>query len=326
MAKIANNGNHIDRFKYKSTDQSINVLLVSHGNRIQCYIQQLLLLAKKTTGFEIYDDIATKIKQIRINNLSLFELRITPDIIELCMVYSGIDPFGKTSSEFNDLFPKSKLSFRNDVYFCKQEIVFYIFRHAEAEHNDKSIINRARAHMSYDTQLTESGRDQVKRLSTKLPYLNITNIQYVMASDLVRTRQTAALLMKEIQKFTNVPRKIYVLPCSHELSEGTCDGSNNIDPVNQVSSTQFKEKTLEDFEIDKTAYNFFYSEGARSYFNKKREHCKNTNMISNKMNIASPLACASSSATLRMSLSFVTFAVRTMFEIHTFRGRPAFIH
>uniref|UniRef100_A0A6C0DEL3 Uncharacterized protein n=1 Tax=viral metagenome TaxID=1070528 RepID=A0A6C0DEL3_9ZZZZ len=109
------------------------------------------------------------------------------------------------------------------------EYVFYIGRHGQAEHN----LKRA-THLITDTDLTELGKNQALRAGENLKNVLIKNreyINYVFASDLIRTRQTIENILKgmNMNKYVKklyFPKEIIILPCSHELkynSKGLCD-------------------------------------------------------------------------------------------------------
>jgi hypothetical protein len=117
------------------------------------------------------------------------------------------------------------------------EYVFYIGRHGQAEHN----LKRA-THLITDTDLTELGKNQAFRAGENLKNILIKNreyINYVFASDLIRTRQTIENILKgmNVNKYVKnlyFPKEIIILPCSHELkynSKGLCDKKPSSSPL-----------------------------------------------------------------------------------------------
>ena len=123
----------------------------------------------------------------------------------------------------------NRLHLSNNIFKDVDEYVFYIGRHGQAEHNLKSA-----THLKTDTDVTKLGKDQAFRAGenlTKILKKNKENINYVFASDLIRTRQTIENILKGMNMNKNenekyFPSEIIILPCSHELkynSKGLCD-------------------------------------------------------------------------------------------------------
>jgi hypothetical protein len=111
------------------------------------------------------------------------------------------------------------------------EYVFYIGRHGQAEHNLKYA-----THLKTDTDVTVLGQQQAisagKNLMKILKDVFKEDINYVFASDLIRTRQTIQNILYGMNTYQNkkqqnfFPKEIIILPCSHELkynSKGICD-------------------------------------------------------------------------------------------------------
>ena len=111
------------------------------------------------------------------------------------------------------------------------EYVFYIGRHGQAEHNLKYA-----THLKTDTNVTVLGQQQAisagKNLMKILKDVFKEDINYVFASDLIRTRQTIQNILYGMNTYQNkkqqnfFPKEIIILPCSHELkynSKGICD-------------------------------------------------------------------------------------------------------
>lgn len=111
------------------------------------------------------------------------------------------------------------------------EYVFYIGRHGQAEHNLKYA-----THLKTDTDVTNLGKEQAFRAGENLMKILKDvfkeDINYVFASDLIRTRQTIQNILYGMNTYQNkkqqnfFPKEIIILPCSHELkynSKGICD-------------------------------------------------------------------------------------------------------
>jgi hypothetical protein len=123
----------------------------------------------------------------------------------------------------------NRLELQNNIFKDVDEYVFYIGRHGQAQHNLKLA-----THLKTDTDVTDLGKEQAFRAGQN--FINILiknkeNINYVFASDLIRTRQTIENIIKGMnsnknQKQMYFPKEIVILPCSHELkynSKGLCD-------------------------------------------------------------------------------------------------------
>jgi hypothetical protein len=166
-------------------------------------------------------DVKDKIKNNFVSAITLYKKKegntdaATNEIIE--------EIFTNINSGLNRL----KLS--NNIFKDVDEYVFYIGRHGQAEHNLKYA-----THLKTDTDVTQLGKDQAFRAGQNLSSVlknNNENINYVFASDLIRTRQTIENILKGMnmnknENETYSPREIIILPCSHELkynSKGACD-------------------------------------------------------------------------------------------------------
>jgi hypothetical protein len=93
------------------------------------------------------------------------------------------------------------------------EYFFYIGRHGQAQHNLKYA-----THLITDTDVTVFGQQQAFNAGKKLgEILKLKNekIDYVFASDLMRTRQTIQFMLDGMNNY--IPKEIIILPCSHEL-------------------------------------------------------------------------------------------------------------
>ena len=120
----------------------------------------------------------------------------------------------------------NRLQLSNDIFKNVDEYVFYIGRHGQAEHNLKNA-----THLKTDTDVTDLGKEQAFRAGQNLSTVlknNKENINYVFASDLIRTRQTIENILKGMNQVKDsfFPKEIVILPCSHELkynSQGLCD-------------------------------------------------------------------------------------------------------
>jgi hypothetical protein len=113
--------------------------------------------------------------------------------------------------------------------FGQGEINFYMIRHGEGIHNlDEGIGKITKLGSQYvDAGLTPSGITQASNAASSL---NEIKFDYVFVSDLARTRQTIQQILKS-NKYNGDIKKVYVLPCSHELDfvkGGNCDGAQKL--------------------------------------------------------------------------------------------------
>tara|TARA_B100000787_G_scaffold168052_1_gene156074 strand:+ start:209 stop:1624 length:1416 start_codon:yes stop_codon:yes gene_type:complete len=151
-----------------------------------------------------------------------------------------------------------KYIFRNSFgqkFGTEEKFVFYLIRHAQAEHNlwgkkgflDLKKMKQISPGDGYkDTSLTGVGIEQSE--TTSVYFLNILKRDmgsrfvegfklYVFCSELKRTYQTAAIVLKPLLQTAYLDRiKINILPCSSEvnskhpgISQGDCDSSTGYD-------------------------------------------------------------------------------------------------
>ena len=144
----------------------------------------------------------------------------------------------------------NRLELPEKIFKDVDEYVFYIGRHGQAQHNLDAVSElkkanlRQAAHQITDTDVTNLGKEQAFRAGenlTKILKKNKENINYVFASDLMRTRQTIENILKGMNSSGGndffFPKEIIILPCSHELkfnSKGLCDKKPSVLSFNNV--------------------------------------------------------------------------------------------
>lgn len=182
----------------------------------------------------------------------------------------------------------------------------------EAEDEAEDINRRA---ISYDSApsmivngLYDTGAKLFDILLKKRNLYPDIKISNAFVSDLVRTRDTLSdvltgfdMIEKPLQQSSmlrDISKHIYVLPCAHELNvtKGkTCDGNQAILPgvqnenklCNGINDVPIDISGVK-FEVDRSQYDFFYGGSigrVNSNNNKGRQHCRDTNMIINAMEI-----------------------------------------
>ena len=272
-----------------SSEKYINVILVTHNARMRCFLDEFF-----TTEM---NELRTKnkVSEIRFKNASMLLLTIDPEKeekeISIELVYEGEVNKRKGNAYFvtnpqngiqDILFPKMYTSFTAMLRPKQnnQKYKIYIIRHGEAKHNVR-ILN-----LEPDTLLTSNGIKQARNIAVE--YFNKQHnfvIDYLFTSKLRRTRQTLHELFSEInQYYINIkPKKVIVLPCSHELKyynggTGNCDAnaSKLVAPENMntcLNIIKFSKKycnKIGEYEIDWNYYKTFYNNS---------DLCQNTNMI-----------------------------------------------
>jgi len=114
----------------------------------------------------------------------------------------------------------------------------YIMRHGESEYNLLEIFNSRLDSKEYP--LSEKGRNQVHNAAQKMKQefgLKASNIGAVFVSPMLRTRETAEILVKEL----NIdPKKVFVDAGIIELQMGNLDGTRFSDyPVKNILDHSF---------------------------------------------------------------------------------------
>ena len=194
----------------QSTRKFKNIILVSHNNRMRCFLST------------ITDNYA----KIRFMNCAILKLNIQPRVSTLSLIYEGevankrggyfITQKEDEDEDKNDvedvLFPIMKFptSLLN-VSVMKYNYCIYIIRHGESTHNVKWALPIYR-----DTSLTKIGLEQAENAADFLhQYLKNKKLDYMFCSKLKRTRET--LLQFVEAGIINSNKKMIVLPCSHEI-------------------------------------------------------------------------------------------------------------
>jgi bisphosphoglycerate-dependent phosphoglycerate mutase len=261
-------------------------LSVSHQARLRC------LIAKLFKNSTLKDDARKKalFKELRWQNCSVVKLVLTPNSSDgnkyynfmLSLIYSGeIDPSEhkpnnkywttKDTDAFTDVNNKfikfTGLSGQINMSDLSDEAIntqtnknismtIYLVRHGQATHNLYSGTFQ-KANMSsskQDTKLTNLGRNMAIDAGAAIneDLGENVKINYIFASDLIRTRETLSSLLGSIEETHLITRNsrdiveldVIILPCSHELlyvSDGNCDSATNMrqpfTPENAMSCT-----------------------------------------------------------------------------------------
>ena len=166
----------------------MNYLLVSHGNRILFFLQKYF-----SSSYEKH-----------LGNGAVILLTMKRKYTTVEMLYQGYAPtnnFFQCKTFFKSSIPTKALT----KCYIYRTTCFYIVRHGIAEHN---VIKTPTILFRKDTHLVPSGKRALRKSIAYLP----KKFNGVFCSPLVRTRQTAEVLLK------NYPnRTINIVPSASEI-------------------------------------------------------------------------------------------------------------
>jgi broad specificity phosphatase PhoE len=191
------------------------ILCVTHNNRLECFFRS------------IEKDYPNK----AFNNCVVIKCYNENDKLKFKMIYEGESYNSKhykktawTINSFNNFFNNNNYNINNIILPKNTDIL--LIRHALGVHNKMSSLEIL-FNFKKDSQLDVIGIEQSERAGIFLKKLLESKKLYFMASHLVRTQQTIAIIMKMI----NLRQPIYIVPCSHELNvvnncyNSSCDNS-----------------------------------------------------------------------------------------------------
>jgi len=255
-------------------------LIVTHENRLRCILKELI-----GTAHYYMNCCVIKLELEKKNRKIHYDLS---------MIYDGeTHKTGKyytkeqnISTERRITFPQTKciddklLHITPMILINNVKYVFYIIRHAQAEHNLYNFIEKIKSPFKLDTSITDTGIKQCENTGKFLnKYLDGIKIHFLFCSDLKRTRQTMSVICSKLQN--DKPNIMIVVPCSHEVSysnSDNCDKSmvmsiNSIAGENrtvcyrksedeQCYQVEYKKKK---YAIDWEYYNKFYKNEGRKF-------------------------------------------------------------
>ena len=294
--------------------------IVSHQARIRC------IMNKYGFGIMTGGGPAKPGQVASFKNAAVIRLEITKETVKASLVVSGIidstenkakytyfvrpDEIGKSGAAYTEI-PFKDDTKKNEFHDVGVDTyVFYLVRHGQAQHNVLTGLNKARSNK--DTLLTEAGITQASTSGTKLSEIIKENSEYpdfLFASDLQRTRQT---MLNLIKLFTLDNKKIIILPCAHELTyqydpeSKSCDAkqglltpNENISKSANCKTPGSKNQTNDD--NDWGAYCDFYGNSTRAGWlrNSDRKSCRDTDMITQAINIIKEESSKSIRKTIR---------------------------
>lgn len=181
-------GANIDDYKF-SNGAMLNLIIEPSGDSYNLYLSLVYSGEdkKNTHGKKYWID--DKNKEVNNGNKYYFE----PKNITVA------------KDEFKGIFKNSSSITEN--------ISCYFVRHGKAKHNIVFTVN-----LETNTDLVKPTNDVAIINGGKILSKKSQSIDYVFVSDLIRTQQTAALFLQHYNG--TKPKKIFVLPCLHELNSG----------------------------------------------------------------------------------------------------------
>ena len=264
--------------------QPIVMVICTHSARLRCLLNSL--------------DIPLAIN-CRFKNCAILKFEIDTTSITISLVYEGevegedgkkyyvIRNPNRNEEQFNMLTSKTDKPY-NSLHIKREDIgevkyVIYAMRHGDGEHN-AAIISGEKTKLVLlgklkDAKLTQKGIQQATTAGCNLLLILYSQKQtpkYYLASDLYRTRQTLRSAFPGITE-------IIVLPCSHELNfkNNVCDGHQYYTPQENISSCNSKDKRTIVDPLNKCEANWvFYDNFYYSPIFRRRQHCRDTSMIS----------------------------------------------
>jgi phosphohistidine phosphatase SixA len=234
-------------------------LVVSHNNRIQSWINKLLI----TDTY--YEKIFDKHNKMRFSNGASISLSFHLNTVYISLIYAGDtgsnkpgEPYWGTETNGNII---NFLPFKTDIMTFKKLLEikdddsirnlrgkkFLIVRHGEATHNLK---RKPREMFYQDTLLTSNsenvnetygGIQQSMKLGEVLKGKNIKINKNCYVSDLIRTGMTAWAIGTEFFNDEDSFDKYIVVPCNHEVPKE--EGDPYYIPWRNIGSVQNENKT-----------------------------------------------------------------------------------
>ena len=260
----------------------------------------------------------------RLQNGAVIKVTISREFISVNLIYSGEVDENKPDKEYyvtSDYIIEDTPKFKPIQFPIINEPLeyvldpphwmfhdynifhFYLIRHGQGTHNVLSGMKKKTASVlgNVDTSLTEQGENQIARAGKYFASISsnsadsILNCEYLFISDLQRTKQTLAIFLLNLHKYSSrviLTNEMIVLPCSHELNfnkNGMCDGSyGQVFAGNENKSSCINisscDKTFTKYKIDWKPYNEFYN-GTRRKPGSGKKQCRKTSIISEAMSI-----------------------------------------
>jgi broad specificity phosphatase PhoE len=292
----------------------VTSILATHNGRIRCLLNSLNINSHTNAKFK---------------NCAVLKLIITQNSLSVKLMHDGElntsgdkDKYFSTSGttdeifhdhtttneqEFTQILQKLNMNQNDFGDIKKANHTFYIVRHGDGEHNEAKAsgtkINKTILGLLTDAKLTEIGKLQAINAGyALLEDLQNTKVNYLFASDLIRTRQTLKSIYDIIKsKLAMQNEKVYIVPCSHELdfkktktsstdtTKQNCDARQKILAQENIMSCKDFSKPYcahtDGLYNDWGYYWRFYGEGSRSHAGRHKQRCRDTSVIKQMLNI-----------------------------------------
>lgn len=270
---------YINLKNQKGFGNTYTSIIITHNGKLRCLLDKL----------SFSDDKNYNIRKLKFKNCAILKLEITSYSMSIDMLYEG-DLYKEDKYDNTLYFSDFTKTLNTGIQVGNNRFIFYLIRHAEAENNK---IKQLKLNKKIkDPSLTEYGKKQCLKVSEKLKDLEIN---FLFASELVRTRQTLYNILESGIKFTPLHKKfnkVIILPCSREIIYDLKNCDTNI-VTKQENDMICNPLEIEDIEychslpsklfVDWSYYIIFH----KYQFSQKSFNCKDTNMIIEAIKIIS---------------------------------------
>ena len=250
-----------------------NIVITSHSKRIRKFIDDYFLNFNINKRFM---NCAILVMNTVMNN---------PSEINIKLIYRGESDINeqRDNTLYYDIDEFNNLNLKSTKLIIPPGLNIYFIRHAQGFHNLnntilKKIDSISKQNILRDPQLTLIGNEQAKRtgqfLLNNIP--DITKKTLYFCSILLRTRETISNILSELNI---VNQNIYVLPCSHEISNFKLPESfiiNNGKCINKVCNRLVYKC---DMISSKNGVHKFIWDYFSKIKNNKDNKCSQTNMV-----------------------------------------------
>ena len=248
-----------------------NIIIVSHSNRMRCFMKRF---------FDRFDI------NKRFMNCAIIKICNKNNNIKAELIYSGeLDNEEDKDNEKYYTYKNYRTLTTNKLNI-PENMIYYIVRHGQGYHNlANSILDKIlyafESPYFNDPNLTNKGFEQSRHAGIFLNnYINKEYTTIFFCSKLLRTRETISEIMDQMGFMKN---NIYILPSSHEIMlierNGLCDGNQFLPEIGHnvgiIPKNNHETKKLKFLQINnKKIIWYFYDK-----FYNKNKLCRHTNML-----------------------------------------------
>jgi hypothetical protein len=301
---------------------------VTHQQRLRC-LARLFKYSKNGTIVQYKDD--KEIKSYKFNNCCVIKMTFSADRAKLDMIYDGSNLSGewptaaigeKTDDDkkiLNKMLEKeggdsskkiwtvtefNSYGFYLEGKFGIDGSIAYVIRHGFGMHNYAKDLQGKKL-KPIDARLHTVGKAGAYVAGTKIKYNigDVTKHQYRYYGSFLRRTWETLINCSMGTTGQNDVKKIAIVPCSHEMMSGNCDGGMEIN-VGAINAENRSETTGKVGDISKLNQNNYYYDNSNGdisakpnqnlvhidyrYYRAFYEHknrCRDTNMIIQLSNI-----------------------------------------